>query len=59
MTEQNVRHIEDVIHEYNIKAQELMMHVANGVVWLTEQDGSYVPHTPDNVLIFPCNRRMN
>jgi len=59
MTDQNVRHIEDVIHEYNIKAKELMIHAANGVLWLTEQNGELVPHVPDNVLIFPTNRSMN
>ena len=52
MTEQ-VRHIDDIIQEYN----EIELTV-NGVIYVTEQDGEWVPHYPDNVIVFPAHRRV-
>lgn len=57
MTEQ-VRHIDDIIQEYNERAKKLIELTVNGVIYVTEQDGEWVPHYPDNVIVFPAHRRV-
>ena len=58
MTEQNAVHIDDVIAEYNQKAKRLIELTTDGVMWVVEQNGEYIPWVPDNVIIFPAHRRV-
>ena len=59
MTEQNVYHIQDVIEDYNREAKQLIEWSLAGVHYLRQnEDGSYVPDVPDNVLIFPATRSV-
>ncbi len=57
-TEQKVVHIDDVIKDYNERAAKLIEYTVNGVLWVTEQNGEWVPHLPDNVVVFPAHRRL-